>query len=195
MKTELGIFKEEEQQVELDLGTPQQESNLVDQEPVIKKKKGRGRPKLSEAEKAVRKAERLTKKSGNTDSSMPDDISSALEAVANTSDEIFNPESSTPPTDIPKEHQEHPKEMDAKISGYVLLMIMDSLFPYATAMMVSRFMGKDIDAKKLKLTTTERKELQPMADEVAKGFVGASPASMFVMTSLSMYFGKVMGEL
>ncbi len=87
-------------------------------------------------------------------------------------------------------------DLSQYISGALLLIAIDSVMPSLMCTVLSWFMGskyKYADKKLLKLTPTEKKELEPLADQIVKLLFGmVHPAVAFAVTLGIMYAGKIM---
>lgn len=71
------------------------------------------------------------------------------------------------------------------ISGYVLLMVADVLFPPLVGFLFRR------DVTALRLTKEERDKLEPIADRAAMDVLGGlSPTALFFSTTFAIYAGK-----
>ncbi len=77
------------------------------------------------------------------------------------------------------------------MAGYLVLNLMDSLIPLASAIFLTKLLGKRISSKDLQLTDAEMDNLQPMADEAMQGVSVASPMTMFIGTYLAIMSKKV----
>ena len=79
------------------------------------------------------------------------------------------------------------------ISGYVLLMICDFVFPFGISVFFTRVLKRKIDADKLQLTGKEFSKLEPLADAAARQIsVQVSPLSAFALALASVYGGKAL---
>ena len=78
------------------------------------------------------------------------------------------------------------------ISGHLALIVVDSLFPSALAWLLNRYGGYNGTVKKSDLQLTERevKDLEPIADEVAKRIM-ADPLIVLVIALVGCYAGKI----
>lgn len=80
------------------------------------------------------------------------------------------------------------------ITGYMLILVIDTAFPYLALMILKRSSPKWalIKADEIKMSATEKKELEPIADEVAKMvFNNVNPVVAFFVVSGLMYVGKI----
>lgn len=90
----------------------------------------------------------------------------------------------------------NPQNIDISkyITGALVLIAMDSIFPTAI-LFIAGFVDKKykgLDKKKLKLDPTEKKELEPLADEVVKIMFGmVHPVTAFLVVTSIIYFGKL----
>jgi hypothetical protein len=74
------------------------------------------------------------------------------------------------------------------IDGYIVLLIMDAICPQTIKMLFKKkFEGIPADA--ISLTETQKKSLEPLADQIAKYLVGyVNPLYAFLMVSGLMYY-------
>jgi hypothetical protein len=146
------------------------------------KKKGRGRPKKEQKPKTE------TAEAPKTETAAAPKIESL-----SVDDELKQLAQSYTPVSLPTQ-EEAPKRV--LITGYMLLLVCDALIPNLIVMGLKRFKKVTIEAKKLKLTNDERKELEPLADEVAKMMLQeANPLIVFLFVYGSMTFGKIINEV
>lgn len=89
--------------------------------------------------------------------------------------------------------------MSPVISGYMLLLICDFVFPSVIVLVIgklSKNLKKKIVAKNLKLTKEEKKELEPLANEAVKFmFSDMHPLTAFAVSLGSIYIGKTFEQL
>jgi hypothetical protein len=77
------------------------------------------------------------------------------------------------------------------ISGYMLLMIIDVLMPYLSFLICKLLLKKEIDWKKIKIGSSELKEFEPIADEVAKKIsMKITPEIALTIMLGGLYFTK-----
>lgn len=75
------------------------------------------------------------------------------------------------------------------ISGFLLLLIIDIIFPNIIMFINNRYAKTKIKSNQLQLSQTQRNELQPIADEVAKEImINASPVLILILALGSIYF-------
>lgn len=75
------------------------------------------------------------------------------------------------------------------ISGFLLLLVIDIIFPNIIMFVNNKFAKEKIKSKGLQLTKEQRNELQPIADEVAKEIMlNASPILILTLALGSIYF-------
>lgn len=90
----------------------------------------------------------------------------------------------TPPIDVSK-----------FITGALLLIVMDAVIPTALIFLVGMFdpKYKDVQKKKLKLDSDEKKALEPLADEIVKYiFTNINPITAFFLCTTVIYGSKLM---
>jgi hypothetical protein len=165
--------------------TPEIKSDsTIEQKP----KKTRGRPKKSENETEIKteKTEKvkIDSEKGKSDlkSFLNDFKTETPTSQQPTSEGIVNNPSVTP-----------------VISGYMLLLICDFVFPSVIVLVIgklSKNLKKKIVAKNLKLTKEEKKELEPLANEAVKYmFSDMHPLTAFAVSLGSIYIGKTFEQL
>lgn len=144
-----------------------------------KVKDGRGRKALSDEEKLKRANERKA-----AQNSLVDDLSKYKSATPSTSTATTQQATQDVKIDLSK-----------YISGALLLIVMDAVFPSAI-ILIAGYVDKKykyVDKSKLKLEKDEKKELEPLADEMIKIFFGmVHPAVAFFVCSGLLYAGKLM---
>lgn len=150
-----------------------------------KVKDGRGRhPKECNCAKCVTK--RASKPNANAKTLFDDELSQYKKV---------NSTGSTQTT------QEQPKPNDVTIqvsqfiSGALFLIAVDSLLPSLLLKLMQQQdpKYKNVDAKKIKLTSEERKQLEPLADEVVKVIFGTMhPALAFLVAYGIITVGKLL---
>jgi hypothetical protein len=81
----------------------------------------------------------------------------------------------------------------AQISGVMMLTIIDFAAPFVIVKMMSLFSPKykDINLQKIKLDHQEKKELEEIADLVAKEYVNMSPIMLLTLGLGAIYFSKI----
>ncbi len=77
----------------------------------------------------------------------------------------------------------------AVISGILLITMIDLLFPLIVAVIHNQFSkDKKVKVSELSLKAGQKKELQPIADEVVKALnIEANPIHMFIISLLGIY--------
>jgi hypothetical protein len=150
---------------------------IMPTEPQAEVKKGRGRPKGSTKKTAEKKT-------------LFDDLSeynAGGEAKADVPSASGGPlDPLAPPASPP---------VNPMISGYLFLCVLDFVAPHAIIFIFGFFdpRYKEIKASKLQMTGEEKKELEPIADEVAKMyFTNVSPVAALAITAGSLYVGKLL---
>lgn len=123
------------------------------------------------------------------------------EGGKNPLDDILNKIPGTPPPNpgLPPGPPKTKKvDVSKFVSGALMLSLIDSIAPHLVikaASMVNKDKFKDIDTDALKLDTSERKELSPLADEAVKEMLGEMSPSMALLIALGiLYGGKLMVE-
>lgn len=79
------------------------------------------------------------------------------------------------------------------ISGYLFLVVLDGAFPALLVFLLKRF-GKvqGVKVQDLRLTTEERKELEPVADQAARILVGTlDPVTLFLVSYAVITLAKI----
>lgn len=150
------------------------------------KKKSRGRPKKENNEIKAENTETTKKEPKKNDSEKGEkDLKSFL---SDFKTETANP---TQPT---SENITQNPTITPVISGYMLLLICDFVFPSLIVLIVSKAsknLKKKITAKNLKLTKEEKKELEPLSNEAVKYmFSEMHPLTAFAVSLGSVYIGK-----
>jgi hypothetical protein len=153
-----------------------------------KVKDGRGRKPLSEEEKAKRAAE---KKTGVKEVS---DQQTSLDDYLNKYKEV-PPSQTSAPTAQPVNGKADYIDMSKYVSGALFLIAIDIIMP-KLSMTIAGFIDKrykHVDKKHLKLTSEEKKELEPIAEQVVKILFGyMHPVFAFGVMLSIMYMGKIM---
>ena len=114
-----------------------------------------------------------------------------------SSDEFFNEYTQTEQgkeSNNSEQAKEKERQFSNFVSGYLFLLCIDTLLPELLIFLFSRYDKKfrEVDKKDLKLTADEKKELEPLADEVVKELFGTmSPVSQFIFTISFLYSGKL----
>ncbi len=175
--------------------------NVQEIEPVVQEKKKRGRPKKviensgvenpkKEAPKKRGRPKGSTKNKTKPEEKKEFNPDEELEAIRKQFDlaeseesKIIKVEAETVPT----------KEQICLINGYTLLIVCDVFFPFVISYFMKGRLKKNNKTKKdLKLTATEKKELEPLADAAAKEIsLSMSATQTFALTMLFMYADKV----
>lgn len=142
----------------------------------------RGRKKMSDEEKAEAKIKR---DSGN---------SSAKDSLTN---DLKSYKTAMPPNAISNDVKKvNEVDVSKYITGTLVLIAMDAIIPNAV-IFIAGFIDKKykgVNKKKLKLTTDEKGELEPLADEVVKIMFGmVHPVTAFLVVTSIIYFGKLTG--
>lgn len=84
-------------------------------------------------------------------------------------------------------------ESDGNISGSVItaglfLLIIDTVLPMVIVLLNNRFSEKKMKAEVLKLTDEQRKELEPLADQVLKQIqMTGNPTAVLLLTFVGLY--------
>lgn len=87
-----------------------------------------------------------------------------------------------------KQEPESAPEMPSLISGALLVLMIDLIIPNIIAFANNKITNEKITAKSLQLTTAQKNELQPVADEVAKTIaLQANPLTVLIVTLLGIY--------
>lgn len=152
-------------------------------------KKGRGRPKGSVKKNA--NAEDGSKGQPNikdAKNSLNDDLNEYKRVTSPVSNTNGNPT----PNGNPPEGQ---IDVSKFVSGALLLIAIDAIFPTAIILIMRQFdpKYKYVNKKKLKLTSEEKEELEPLANEVVKLIFGyMPPLQAFLFCMSIVYAGKIM---
>lgn len=173
-------------------------------EPAAEPKKGRGRPRKDGKPKGAPYTRNRKKKkpepSGEATETPPleetpgadSDLLKDLDSFVQQPSETPTPEA---PAEAPAMPDPTPEVAPASeyISGYVLLMICDFIFPFGISVFFTRVLKRKIDADKLQLTGKEFSKLEPLADAAARQIsVQISPLSAFALALASVYGGKAL---
>lgn len=74
------------------------------------------------------------------------------------------------------------------ISGMMFITLVDTIFPLLLGFINSRFDSKKINANDLKLSAKQKKELEPLCDEVMKAWnIEANPAVLLTISLVGIY--------
>lgn len=146
---------------------------------------------VPEPEKKKRKP--YTKKNKNTDSedTVFDEIQQQLNN-ATSFDEVEN-QTATPLLTKEKRGRKGEKLEDKfVIEGYILLLLVDIVFPFALSMIVRIVAKKDVQMVDIQLDDKAMKRLEPLADACAKQLsVNMSPITGFFIVSALLYAQNV----
>jgi hypothetical protein len=83
---------------------------------------------------------------------------------------------------------EQPVEMPSMISGALLLLMIDLLIPNIIAFGNNKLSKEKIKASDLQLDNKQKKELEPIADEIAKTIaLQGNPLTVLIVTLLGIY--------
>ena len=91
---------------------------------------------------------------------------------------------------------EAPTNKPTLITGYVLLLVTDAVFPALIAFALGRWGGRDdVRASQLRLDEKDKAALQPIADEAARRLVTAvDPLLLYAVVSGAMYLSAIPPE-
>ena len=82
------------------------------------------------------------------------------------------------------------------VSGALLLVIIDTIFPMAIKYGVKRYNNKDVKLNKLQMDAEEKKSLEPLADAFIKLHLSTlDPTTAFFLSLCFIYGGKAMLEI
>lgn len=113
----------------------------------------------------------------------PDDSAKLLSDIAEAKKE------STPETVVAPPEK---KEFKVYINGAMFLLALDFVFPGVIAMAYNFFNDEKVDRNDLCMTEDERKEMQPLADDVVQELLkGLSPLQQFLIYTGVMYGTKL----
>lgn len=130
-------------------------------------KRKRGRPKKSDQNTDAKKSEPKEPKETNVEGI----ISDLNTSITDEYEEIK-----------PNVETEAIKEHKVVISGHIILLILNFIFPALSAKIVSMVSGKKVTFSEVQLTDDEMKDLEKAADEVAKMiFNKLSPVSQLLI--------------
>ena len=74
------------------------------------------------------------------------------------------------------------------MTGAMFLFLIDTIFPSVICAVNNRFSDKKVSPEKLMLTANQKKELEPLAQQVAEHLQAkGDPVTMFAITLLSLY--------
>jgi hypothetical protein len=103
----------------------------------------------------------------------------------------INPGTNQQPQEKNKPKRKRKSKFDQKtiVSGYMMLMIIDLVFPNVVVLLYKKLKGDtNITASDMQLTLDQKEELQPLADEAAKTLnVEVNPMYLFLI-SLGTYY-------
>lgn len=89
----------------------------------------------------------------------------------------------------PEKKRKKEKDFSNFLSGYLVLYLCDSIAPFLFSFIAKKFLKIDLSASKLKLTNTQWKRIEPIADEVVKTLsVKMSPMQAFIFMMGLSYF-------
>jgi hypothetical protein len=158
-------------------------------------KDGRGRKPLSPEEKE----KRANEKKAGTGSKEVSDQQNSLDDLLDKYKQVPQAQIGTQVQTNQPQQPVNPKadyiDMSKYVSGALFLIAIDIIMP-TLSMTIAGFIDKrykHIDKKHLKLTTDEKKELEPIAEQVVKVLFGyVHPVVAFGVMLSIMYMGKVM---
>lgn len=179
--------------------------------------KKRGRKPISDEEKKRRRNERERKKREAAKAKEQPQEQPQEKPTDEIKEQPVNYESEKTIEDILKEHNEtisHIEEeeeqptgekttetkssaIDTKrISGVILLTVIDAIFPLAIVKLGGLIVPKlkKVNHNKIKLTDDEKQELSEIADEVA-GHIEANPILLLSISLGAIYFSKIGAEI
>lgn len=160
---------------------------------VEEKKKGRGRPKGTKKETENKIHPEKTETEPKADKGTFN-VNEYVEA-----DEIKNLQNEHNTKVAPPIQATAPIiQMKPLISGYLLLVCINTVMPNIIIYIFGMFNAKvkKVNPKDIKLDHQERKDLEPIADEVAKiVFAEMNPMSSFLLSLSFMYGGKLLNAL
>jgi len=94
----------------------------------------------------------------------------------------------------PQPQQKKPTKKKAKfakktiISGYMMLLIIDLVFPNVLIFAYNRIKGTNLSATDLMLSSDQKSELEPLADEAAKSLsMEVNPMTLFLISMGTFY--------
>jgi signal recognition particle GTPase len=136
-------------------------------------------PKQEPAQEPTQTAEPTTEKKKETRGRKKKNVSSARDKFADFK-----------PIEEPAQATAEPVYNNL-ISGYMLLMIIDVLMPYLSFLICKLLLKKEIDWKKIKIGSSDLKEFEPIADEVAKKIsMKITPEIALTIMLGGLYFTK-----
>lgn len=164
------------------------------------KKETRGRKPLSEEEKEKRRKEKEQKGAGGGgtgsgagaqgSASPPDAKTDLLNDLSKY--KTVNGNNTQQPSQQPAQEK---IDISKFVSGALMLIVMDAIIP-GVIIFTMRFVDKKykyLEVKKIKLSSEEKKELEPFADEVVKIiFIKVNPVVGFFVVSAILYGSKLM---
>lgn len=164
-------------------------------------KKGRGRPRKDGKPRGAPYTRNRKKKTAQVEKLEPEPAPETTTATATDETDLFGdlsnfaaqPGNEPTPAAEPPPVNPMPETAPAAeyISGYILLVICDFVFPMGISLILRKFAKKDISAEQLQLTGRELNKLEPLADAAAKQLsVQLSPLAAFGMTMAAIYGGK-----
>ena len=140
------------------------------------KKRGRGRPR-KDGSNPKPKTESL--RSPILKDTTPDLLSAYSNDFGSTNEEA-------------KPIESNAQENQQKISGALLLIVVDSIIPFGASLAANRWMGKKTTIKQMKMTKEEKESLKELAEAAASQMsVNMSPTSLFLVSCLFIYGSKL----
>lgn len=193
---------EEQKEMEKDLVIEftNQETNAETQ--TTEKKETRGRKKLTEEEKKEKRNERDRKRREANKNTNTNEEKKESKVTQKSIDDILNEHNKTvaetieASTEQEQETEENKHVNTKKISGVILLTVIDVFFPLLIVKIGGMFSKKikQVDFRKLKLTDEEKQDLSEIADEVAM-LIEMNPILLFSISVGGVYFSKLATEI
>lgn len=161
--------------------------------------KKRGRKPISDEEKKRRRKLR-DKRKKETEADEPQAAPRAKKEAVNIDDIISQHNATTAEIEEEKQDDESDEQQiernNKKISGIILLTVIDAIFPLALIKIGGMFFKKlkKVDYQKIKLTDEEKNDLSEIADEVAQ-MIDANPLVLLSISLGGIYLSKLTSEI
>ena len=179
----------------------------VEIKPVEKVEK-RGRHKLScqcekcEARKNIKKMESEYKKETTIEEKTVENDSddfTDFEAAMNQFNDTINESDLDTETTTEKQISDQNKETlkPASVSGMMMLTVIDLAAPVLMLKIFGFFDDKykDVDVRNVRMDKEEKKDLEELADIIAKEYISMHPLTLFAVSLGAVYYSKISAEI
>lgn len=107
--------------------------------------------------------------------------------------EMFSEYEIVPTSDPEPEEAPRPEPKPHLVTGYLLLILVDTIIPLGLAFVGPKITKKPVTVRELKLTPDEKASLKELADAAAEQLnVNVPPLTMFLITCTMIYGSKLM---